>query len=345
MSWRDPSEREHIMSKIDYLLNYYPFEDDVMDAVERAAQRQADTSWPEYKRRFSVPEPKVFEPKDSKPVEILDLVPLDYEDTVVYHQPMACALDSNIQLHIATLAAVLPEKRIIGVGNPGQPGHGYGKLSLKNAAKVWQGNLHPVVAGTLEYLDDQLLSSASHAGESYGADKAAASAEMAGIYDHNVVSTVMVEPVSVVKSGLIKMGLTFQSTSKYADKYLTPLRQVSRTFKSAESLKESSLGYAIGLARLSNLAIGNALGKEGFEGRVAKGLLQNPGMNTGIAWGTASEFDKHNERSKIVDSLCRDFGNDRVTPLTLEGQTHAMNLDIFLNAAIIAQLLKRTAPR
>jgi hypothetical protein len=330
------------MSEVSYLLDYYSFDDDVMDAVERAARRQTEVSWPEYQRRYSVPQPKVFEPKDAKAIEVLDFVPHDYEDTVVYHQPMGCALDSNIQLHIATLSAVLADKRVIGVGNPGQPGHGYGNLTFKDTFTVWQGDLRPTVTGTFEYLDANGLDMVSHVGESYGADKAVASAANANFYNQEVVNAIMVEPVSVVKSSLLKMGLTFQSTSKQADRYLKPLRQQSRTFVSAESLKESSLGYGIGLARLSNMAIGSALGKKGFELRLDTGLAQNHHMKTGIAWGEASEFDRDNQREKIIERLVAKYGANRVQALPLPGQTHSMNLDIFLNAAIIAQLFKRT---
>ncbi len=330
------------MTEVDYLNRYYDFDDDVLDAVERAAYRQKDETWPEYKARYGIPEPIIFEPMDSKPIEVLDIAPSDFDGTIVYHQPMACALDSNIQLHVATLAAALPDKRVIGIGNPGKPGHGFGKLSARDALRVWQGDLRPAISGTLEYLNYQRLEAGIHTGESYGADKAAAAAENAYHYDHEAVRTIMVEPVSVMKSSLIRMGLTFQSTSKHAEKYLLPLRAQSQTFISAEQLKESAVGYAIGLARLSNLAVGSALGRKGFEQRVSNGLEQNPGMKVGIGWGTASEFDKDNEREVIISRLKEKFGEERIDALPLEGQTHAMNLDIYLNAAIITQLLKNT---
>jgi hypothetical protein len=70
-------------------------------------------------------------------------------------------------------------------------------------------------------------------------------------------------------------------------------------------------------------------------------MLMNPGLKTGVAWGTASEFDKKNEREKIVRQLTTQFDNSRVKALPIENQTHAMNLDPFLNSTIIVQLMKQ----
>jgi len=324
------------MREVDYLLDYYPFDDEILDAAEKASRRQSDVTWPEYVSRFNIPRTKVFEPKDGKPIEVLDLIPHDYDQTLVYHQPMACILDSNRQIHVATLQAILPNKRIIGVGNPGQPGHGYGKVSMMDALKVARGNLRPVVAGTLEYLHSQGIESAIHAGESYGADKAAASAENSTSYSQEATSIISVEPVSVAKKGLLRMGWAFMSTGKHAEKYLKPVRSVSHTFKSAEELRESPKTYALGLARLSNIAIGAALGKPGFQGRVERAMVINPSLKTGIAWGTSSEFDENNERESLVRTLKGQFGAKRIADMPVEGQTHAMNLDPFMNSAIIS---------
>ena len=69
----------------------------------------------------------------------------------------------------------------------------------------------------------------------------------------------------------------------------------------------------------------------------------NPTLKTGIAWGTASEFDKKNERERVITDLTGQFGKDRLTALPLNGQTHAMNLDPLLNSTIIAQILNEQA--
>lgn len=330
-------------SEFERLSEFYPFSDDVLERVERAAHRQDGLSWPEYQRRFNIPEPKIFRPRDGKPIEVVDLNSDRGQDVIVYHQPMACILDSNILSHVATLAAAQSEHRIIAVGNPGQLGRGSGKLSVAEAVRVWRGDFQPTVAPTLEYLNSQSITEASHVGESYGADKAIASAVSAEIYDSRAVRSIMVEPVSVVKAGIIKMGMTFMSTGKQGDRYLEPVRSRSSTFVSAEELRYKPWLYPFAMARLSNLAVAHALGLNGFENRVQTALSEDWALKIGIAWGTHSEFDETNRRGKIVSDLRAGYGADRVASLPLERQTHAMNLDIFLNAAIYSELLAETA--
>lgn len=341
------------MSEVERLQTFYDFDDDVLAITEQVACGQENISWPEYARRLNIPEPFTFRPKDAKPIEVIDITPKDYDETLVYHLPMGCLLDSNMVIHVATLAQTQFDKRIISVSNPGQPGRGSGKLSVADAVRVWNGNLKPVVAPTLEYLDSKQIESASHIGISYGADKAAAAAENAPLkqFGQEVPRTVMIEPVSISTrgltklTGLLRLGRIFQSTSVHGDKYLEPVRARSQAFVSAEKLKESEVGYAIGLARLSNLAVAAALAQEGFEGRLERALLVNAGLKAGLSWGSASEFDLNNSRDHIADRLQTEYGRDRLSTLPLVGQTHAMNLDIFLNAAVISQLVKQTKPR
>jgi hypothetical protein len=329
------------MSEVKRLAAFYPFDNDVLGNVERAARRQQGLPWPDYMRQFDIPQPQVYLPRHGRPIEVLDISPEDYEDTLVYHQPMACSLNPEIMLHVATLAAVQPEKRIIAVGNPGPPGHGHGKLPAGELKRVWKGDLYPTVIPTLDYLNSRSVKKADHIGESYGADKAAASLDYSEIYGVEVVRSVMIEPVSVVKAGLLKMGWTFRSTKKHKDQYLNPVRQRSDTLLSAEALTPGP--YALGvIGRLSNLAIAHALGLQGYRQRVDTALENNKALKVGIAWGTASEFDRTNQRFSIVHELIDEHSRDRVVPMPLNGETHAMSVDFFLNAAIYSQLLKET---
>jgi hypothetical protein len=332
------------MNEFERLSAIYGFDDDVLARVELAAHRQETNTWWEYVRKFNIPEPRVYRPSHGKPIEVLDIQPWDYDQTIVYHQPMACPIDPNIALHVATLSAAQPECRIIAVGNPGPPGKGYGKLTLTQAADVWNGDFYPTVQPTLEYLESQKINKADHIGESYGADKAAAAAEHSGLYELETVRSVMIEPVSVIKSGMVKLGFIFQSTSKHADEYLEPVRDRSLTFTSAEQLRYRPNLYPVGIiGRLSNLAISHALGLKGYEGRVDRALTFNPNLKVGIAWGTASEFDRQLQRDQLTHRLMFKHGSERVTRMPLKDETHAMNLDIFLNTAIYSQLLKETA--
>jgi len=329
------------MSEVERLSAIHPFYDDVLESVERAARRQEGLSWPNYARRYGIPHPQIYLPRHGWPIEVLDISPKDYDTTLVYHQPMACPLNPEIMLHAATLAAVEPEKRIIAVGNPGPPGHGHGKLLASELGKVWKGDLYPTVIPTLDYLNAKSIKHADHIGESYGADKAAASLDYSEIYGVEVVRSVMIEPVSVVKAGLLKMGWTFRSTKKHKDRYLNPVRQRSDTLLSAEALTPGP--YALGvIGRLSNLAIAHALGLQGYRQRVDTALENNKALKVGVAWGTASEFDRTNQRFSIAHELIDEYSRDRVVPMPLNGETHAMSVDFFLNAAIYSQLLKET---
>jgi hypothetical protein len=331
------------MPSVEYLRNYYPFDDDVMARVEDVAQGQSSSSWPEYASRLKIPDLKTYHPKygSRKAIEVLDIAPKHYDGVEVYHMPMGCLLDANTMLHVATLAAAQPDKRVISVSNPGQLGSGTSKLSFKQRRQVAHGDLEPVVAPTLEYLYSANQEVVFHVGESYGADKAAASAEHSEHYDQTVPQVVMTEPPSVVNRGMAKTAIAFLGTAKRGDEYLQPVRAISNTFESAEELKESGMiGYFVGLARPSNIAIGRALGRVGFEARLDRAMESQPDMKASVIWGSESELALDGMVSALTDRLIEKHGGDRLKTMRLVGQGHAMNLDVFLNTAIILQSLK-----
>lgn len=325
------------MSEFKRLRQIYPFDHDVLDRVEQAAYRQEGIDWPLYARRYDIPQPTIFHPASGGPIEVLDIAPYDYDRTIVYHQPMACELNPEIMLHVATFAAVQPELRVIAVGNPGRPGSKYGKVPLSKLYDVWKGDLQPAIQPTLEYLESQkIINEVDHIGESYGADKAAAAVEQA-----YAGRAAMIEPVSVAKAGLVKMGLIFRSTVQHKARYLRPVEQRSGVLVSAEDLTTGI--YELGvIGRLSNLAIAHALGRGRYQQRLDTAMEANPDLKVGIAWGTASEFDRENQRDKITAYLLKKYSRDRVVRMPLKNETHAMVVDPLLNAAVYAQLLKET---
>lgn len=328
------------MSTVEYLRGYHPFDDDILECVEHAAYNQQGLSWPEFVRRYDIPEPEIFHPKDGNPIEVVDMGPSDYESVFVYHQPMGCQLDSNMMTHVATMAHSSPSSRVISVGNPSKPGRNSGKLSPSEALQVANGYLKPVVGPTLEYMRQAGVEQAVHIGESYGAEKTAASAQFAFAYDHEVTDGVMTEPVFT--NGLFKTATAFMRTGRHADKYLRPVRELSDAFKSAEELKESSWQWMMGLGRISNLAIGRALGGGRFGERLNSGLIVNPEMQATVVWGTESELALNGIARALTDPL-QWIHAGRLHTMPLDGQTHAMNLDIFLNSAIALQSLKNHA--
>lgn len=329
------------MSEIDYLKSYYPFDDEVMAKIEEVAHDQQGLTWPEYARQKTIPELKKFNPKQGKAIEILDICPTDYASVQVYHMPMGCLLDANTILHVVTLAEASPDTRVVSVSNPGQPGSGSGKLGPAGIVKVWNGDLRPVVGPTLEYLHTEAIERANHAGASYGAEKTAASAQHAEQYDHMVPWAVMIEPTAVSDGrGLIGTGRAFMSTGKHAKAYGDRVVELagSGVFKSAQLHKKSELGYGLGIVgRLSNIAIGKAMGRAGFEGRINQAMAASSEMKSTISWGTDSELAINGLVLAITDKLRARYGQGRVKTMILEGQTHAINVDPLLNAALILQ--------
>jgi hypothetical protein len=108
--------------------------------------------------------------------------------------------------------------------------------------------------------------------------------------------------------------------------------------RQADATNHGTIG-AVGLLRPSNVAIAHALSQDGFEGRVAGALNAQAEMRTDIIWGTESELATHGAMLGVTRRLHDQYG-DRVRATALEGQTHAMNCDIFLQAAIILQSQK-----
>lgn len=332
------------MSSVEHLRSYYPFDDAVINRIEEVAHGQKGLSWPEYAAKHDIPHLINYEPRTGKRIEVLDIIPYDYDETLVYHQPMACRLDSNRQIHVATLAASAPTKRIISVSNPGTLFKGTSKIRLRDMPKVWGGDLQPAVEPTLEYINEEQIEATIHIGESYGSEKAAAAASHAWRYDQEVVHTIMTEPIRIAERGLINVARAFQQTSAHGDKYLGPVRELSQTFISAEDLKDSMALFAAGLlSRPSNIVIGKALGRSGFEEQVSTALDSQPEMKAEIIWGEKSELALNGLVFAASERLKAKYGEDRVGTMQLIGQTHAMNLDPFLNSAIILQAtLRRT---
>ena len=334
-----------IMSNTDEaerLRAYHNFDDDVLERVSEVAGNQRSESWDSLNAQL--PANKVFTPTNGKPIEVLDIVPrADYDGTHVYHLPMGNALDENMTTRVAALAAAEPTKRVIAVGNPGSPGHGKGKIKARDFRSVWSGDLRAVVDPTLQYLNSQGIDTATHIGFSYGADRAAASAQYADRYDQQVPQGILMEPASIKERSLLGLAGDFGSTAKALDGYVQAA--ASPAYLEARKLAEKSghglFGYTLGLARMSNLAIAHALAKDGFEGRVDFALTAQPEMTVDIIWGSESELALHGLMLATTAKLIEKYGVDRVRATELEGQKHAMGDDIFLHTAMVLQSSKK----
>ena len=315
---------------------YYPFNTTVLETVALAADANRSTSWQEI--RSKLPDTSIFNPAEGNPVEILDIMPQgDYENTYVYHLPMANSIDPNIMTRLAVLSQVLPTSRIVATGNPTHPFKSTGKIPLRNLPAVWNGDLRPVVRPTLEYISSQGIEEVAHIGYSYGADRAAAAAAHGGAYDHHVRGSVFMEPAGIEKRGIVGLGRAFGDSAVALPQYLAAAdsRALNEARGLAEQESHGAIGFA-GLLRASNLAITHALSGGAFADRVRDALNVQIDMSVALIWGTESEIATHGVMQHLHDRLRRSFP-ERITAVTVPGQKHAMGDDIFLHAALVAQ--------
>ncbi len=329
------------MAEIDPVLrlrSYYSFDDVVIDRVSKVVEYLNHLTWKSL--ISSLPKTKVFTAANGKPTEILDIIPeKDYNGTLVYYLPMGNPLNENMITRVAALKAALPDKRVIAVGNPGAPGFSKGSFKASEFSSVYmRGDLRATIDPTLQYLSSQGIDSVTHVGVSYGADKAAASALYADKYDQTVPRTVMIEPASIKKRSLVGLTRDFMSTAEALDEYVQA--SASATYLEARELSDKNghglLGYALGLLRMSNIAVAKALAKDGFEGRVDDALTAQPKMISDIIWGTKSELAVNSLMLTATANLIEKYGN-RVRPTALEDQKHAMGDNIYLLAALTMQ--------
>ncbi len=329
------------MLEIERLSAYYPFDEDVLQAVSDVAEHQRKLDWQSIAGKL--PEPIIFSPENGNPVEILDIAPKDYDSQQVYHLPMGCGLDASMTMRVATLASAQPSKRIIAIANPGGPGAAFGSLSKEDRRSLSKGDMRPVVGPVFKYLNSQKLSEVVQVGYSYGADKAAAAAFYAPDYNQVVPKGIFMEPASVIPRSIIDLALAFNASADGLDDYIEAT--ASPVYLEARKLAEKSghgfAGYVMGLMRLSNIAIAKALCYPCFWTHLSGSLEQNKDMKADLVWGSDStispdksiryQFKKPN---KFYDHL------ERVRTLVIEDGKHAMGDDIYLLSAMVLQCSK-----
>lgn len=321
-------------SSAERLAQIYPFDPVILERVGEVADRQSGLSFEEFLTQNQMPGVQIYPPKHGKAIEVFDRIPVGgYDETWVYHEAMATGLDRNTLMHVGTLALAAPDKRIIAVGNPGRPGHGYGKARFLDLPKVWSGNLNPLVGPVFQYLASQGIESATHIGFSLGADLVAASGEHVDKYDQEVVKAIMMDPASVVIRGMIKLAIAYNETEKHLDHYIEATG--SKPYLEARKLSGGLPSYVLALLRPNNIALSHMLGQDGFEGRADRALMAQPDMNAHVVWGSLDELALDGEMLKIQTQLQIAHGTDRVAGTRLEGQWHAMCDDIYLHTATI----------
>lgn len=328
------------LSEPERLTQYYDFDHDVVERVGEVADRMRLQTWGDISEKL--PQLKTFDSPGNKSAEVLDIRPIEYDETQVYHLPMGNTLDPNMSLRIAALAEAEPNKRIIVVGNPGSPRHGKGKTKVSDFPTIWKGDLRPAIDSTLRYLDSESIDTVSHIGFSYGADRAITAAQYANSYDQQVPQSVLMEPASVKSRNLIKLTTDFGSTASVLEGYVksADLPATDEAIKLSAEQSHGVAGYIVGLARLSNIAIAHALARGSFEKRTDLALTAQPEMQADIIWGSESELAINGLVQNLTQRLIDKYGLDRVRGTVLEGQKHAMGDDVFLHTALVLQGLK-----
>lgn len=319
-------------AEVSRLRAYHDFDATVLERVAAVADAQRATNWPAIQDQL--PDTHIFTPVGGKPIEVLDIIPdKGYDGVHVFHLPMGNGLDANMQLGIATLAAAEPTKRIIAAGNPGAPGQNSGRLRLEDLGVVWQGDMRPTVDPLMQYLAQAGIEQALHSGGSCGADRAATAAALAERYDHEVNGLVLMEPASVERRSLLQIARQFASCAPPMADYVDAA--ASQPYYEARQIAEVPT-WAVGLLRASNIAIAHALAQDGFEERVRAAMDARPNAPAAIWWGTESELATDGVMRGVTQRLADTYG-ERVLAVPLAGQKHAMNCDVFLQAAIVLE--------
>ena len=330
------------------LRGFYHFDESVLDSVSEAALWQDGRSFAKLADYYGIADGPEVVPADKthKAFQVLTIKPRhDYDaaQARVYHLPMSMPIDPSMTMRCLRLFEADSSRQMVMVGNPSAAGQRYGKLHVKDMPAVWRGDLAPVVDPFLSYLGKNGISETEELGFSYGADTAAVSSARAEAHDIQVSQGVYMESAAAVGRGPgliggVRLGIDFMSAGAELENYVASCN--SLPLNEARELSDVGLPrYMLGLARLSNLAIGNALAHNGFEARAREALVAQPDMRASIVWGTASELAREDDMIRIVGDLRSEFGQERVESMAIEGMHHAGGDQIDLHAAIALQAL------
>jgi len=322
------------------LRQYLRFRPEVLDTVASVAEHQRSQTWQDISSHL--PEVSIFRSHNNKPVEVLDIEPYDYDDVLVYHLPMGVTLDASMSMRLSALSLAEPYKRLISFSNPGSPGRGKGKIKTRDMLSVYNGDLRLTLDSPLRYLAKQGIEEVVHIGYSYGAEKAIAAAKYSDLYGQKVDQTICMEPVAIKDRHLISLGLDFLKTSTSLDEYVeaADCKAYDEARKIADKQGHGTLGYIFGLAKLSNLAIGNCLKRDIFEANVYEAIKKQQDMQLNIYWGSDSELSTDKDMMELFKRLNK-FNHKRIHAEVMAKQKHAMGEDIYLHTAMILQALRR----
>ena len=337
------------MNTAERLLEYYPFDDDIVASVADAAAGQNQRHFSELATHYNLAERLQNVPAlhyANRSFELLHMTPTgDYDETKarVLVAPFAMPVNDAMAMRVLRLFAADPSEQLLVIGAPAPIGNRHNRPQPGALRTVWRGDLKPLVMPLIMHIrhgnNDALhrVAALDTLGFSYGADAAMAVSVAAAERGIAAECGVWVEPGSARRRTVRKLRNDAKVLGEYRlhfDRYV----QDADSMPLREALcgsEVSELRYAGGLMRLSNLAILRALSRGDFADRAAQVLHGNPRARATIAWGTKSEFVSEQAMQWLVARL----GN-RVGALALTGMHHAGGNDIDLHAAIMLQGLR-----
>lgn len=336
------------------LAEYYEFDEQIVESVDRAAHDQNQYSFEVLADRYGLSSgPKVVLPHYyDKPIEVATLTPReDFNETEarVLHLPMANPISPSMMMRAMRLFESDPSKQLIVYGNLSGFNRA-GRVPLGDSRVMYQTHtLLPLVRPTLQHLQDAGIKQVDHLGYSMGADKAAVA--ISDSYERQSVERgVLIEPAAVASRGLVRLAKDFARSNSELKRYWQQSK--SQPYTELRE-KETALGlitWSAGLLRLTNLAVAKALSDDDFEPRVARALEAaqrssedaNSDLKVAIGWGELSEVSSPEHMRQLTGRLQERYGEDKIKTMEFRDMHHAGGDDIDLHAAIMLQGLKLT---
>lgn len=330
---------------IERLKNYGLFDEAIVEQIGRVAADQNSRSFRELADNFGVADG----PSQARPFgddRLLEFYKIGNQNptggdptrTRVYFAPMATPADQNMAVRAFRFYAVDPSIPLMVVGSPAAVGRPANKLSIRGARIVKNGNMAPLVAPTLRYLESTSNTNCDFIGYSYGADAAAAASVTAKDYGITANHGVWMEPASVKIRTILELGRAFVR----AGQLLEGCVNATGSPVLDEARREADVGmmrYVGGMLRLSNIAVAYALAKSSFAERAQTALQSQSNLQTTLVWGNQSELSDDAEMWDIASHLRSEFGRSRVRSLRVPGMHHVGGDDIDLHAALVLQSL------
>jgi hypothetical protein len=279
-----------------------------------------------------------------KPLQVLDIRPKDYDPrrALLVNVAMANSLDPNQRVQIATIASANPGRRILAYGNPGAPAPFKTKsrlLKLHQIPAVAGGNFSATTDPILKHLNEEGIEVVDQYGYSYGE---VATTDIMQRADQETGTALVYDTaraVDWVKKWKLRGGLrllgAFNSTGEPMQDYVE--ESGFEPYLDARADSPQLVGYVLGVARPSNIAVGLGITGSSYVEETTKALNAQPNAKYVAGWGTKSEFNIDGVTERAVETLSTEFGSQVV--LRPVDAHHSGANNIYLQAALVKEAL------